>query len=78
MQLPKYLTKEHCQFLTDMRRSDRKVFHFEGVSFWKGPAVNIRNLTELRDLCYETRVRLKYERSTQGYVVHPEIYGEFK
>jgi hypothetical protein len=78
MALPKYLTREHCQFLTDMRKADRKVFHFEGVSFWKGPAVSISNLTELQDLCYETRIRLKYEATTKGYTVHPEIYGEMK
>ena len=78
MALPKYLTKEHCQFLDDMRKADRRIFHHEGVGFWKGPAVNIVNLTELADICYETRVRVKYEHTSKGYVVYPEAYGEFK
>lgn len=78
MALPKYLTKEHCQFLTDMRKADRRVFHHEGNSFWKGPAIAIQTLTELQDVCFETRVRLKYEVAARGYVVHPDVYGEFK
>jgi len=78
MPLPRYLSKEHTQFLVDMRKADRKVFHYEGLSFWKGPAVSIKNLTELQDVCFETRVRLKYEVSTTGYVVHPENYGDIK
>lgn len=78
MALPKYLTKEFVQFLIDMRKADRKVFHHEGLSFWKGPAVMVKNLTEIQDICFETRVRVKYEHGVKGYVVHPEAYGEFK
>lgn len=78
MALPKYLTKEHTQFLADMRKADRKIFHHEGLSFWRGPAVSIKNLTEMQDICSETRVRVKYELSDKGYVVHPEAYGEMK
>jgi hypothetical protein len=78
MALPKYLTNEHKQFLSDMRKSHRKIIHFEGSSFWRGPAVIIQNLTELQDICYETRVRVKYEHTADGYAVHPETYGEMK
>lgn len=78
MVLPKYLTNEHRQFLADMRKANRKIIHHEGVSFWKGPGVFIKNLTEMQDICYETRVKVKYEATTNGYIVHPEAYGEFK
>jgi len=77
MALPRYLSKDHCQFLADMRKADRKIFHHEGLNFWKGPAVNIENLTELVDLCYETKVRVTYDHSRNGYTVHPEAHGEF-
>jgi hypothetical protein len=61
-----------------MRKADRKIIHYEGYRFWKGPAVIIKSLTELEDICLETRVRVRYDVSSKGYVVHPEVYGEMK
>ena len=75
MALPKYENKDHITFLQDMKRAKRRVFHFEGNGFWKGPAVKIIKLTELYDICDETSVVTHYEQDANGYVVHPYSRG---
>lgn len=76
MALPKYETREYVTFLQDMRRAGRRVFHFTGNTFWSGPAVKIRNLTEIYDIQADTRVVTFYEQDSNGFVVHPYVRGE--
>ena len=75
-QLPMYTTHEYIAFLNDMRRAKRRVFHYEGNGFWKGPAVKISKPTELFDICRETRIVTDYEQCANYIVVHPYTRGE--
>ena len=76
MALPKYNTREYITFLQDMRRAGRRVFHYHGNCFWHGPAIKIRHLTEIQDVCSETRVVTNYDQDSNGFVVYPLIRGE--
>jgi len=76
MALPKYNTREYITFLQDMRRTGRRVFHFQGNCFWSGPAVKITNITELYDIQSDTKVPTFYEQDSNGFIVHPYIRGE--
>lgn len=76
MALPKYESKHFVTFLQDMRRAGRKVFHYHGMQWYRGPAVKIKNLTELEDIVLETSVVTNYEQEDNGLVVHPYHRGE--
>jgi hypothetical protein len=63
--------EQHLKFTDDMEDAGREVEHYNGRSFYSGPAVRIE-ADELQDVIRETEVRLQWDQlGRDGLIVYP-------
>lgn len=55
-------------FVKDMHKANKRVEHYNGRMFWKGPAVRCNNLQEVLT---ETKVNCQWDSMGLGYIVYP-------
>jgi len=75
----KYSNKECNQFVEDMEAAGYEVRHYEGRSFWKGPAVvtDNENGDTLQDVIRATDVRLQWDQMGRcDLIVYPVARGK--
>lgn len=70
-----YATAELEQFVKDMNEAGYEVKHYEGRSFWQGPAVRI-DADEEQDVIRATKVRLQSDSMGRGLIMYPVKSGK--
>ena len=61
-------TENQKKFRDDMERNGLNVYQYEGRFFYKGPAVNIR---DLQDGIRATSVKIQWDNMGLGWVIYP-------
>lgn len=67
-----YTKREHIQFIEDME-GEQDVYLYRGRGMWRGPAVNVDNVSEVQRL---TSVPLQWDSMGLGMVVYP-VEGDY-
>jgi hypothetical protein len=64
----------HCnQFVKDMEAAGLDVEHYQGRSFWEGPAVRVE---DIQDALCETKIKCQHDNMGKGFIVYPVVSGK--
>jgi hypothetical protein len=66
--MKKYTDKDCVRFVKDMENEGLEVEHYNGRSFWEGPAVRC---SDIQDVLSCTKVKCQWDQMGKGYIVYP-------